>query len=205
MISATPALKSLFVIVWVVFVVSVVFVIPVVFRKETRMQTIGFGIRQKGRVQKGPEETWHRTSPTSFQLHTRDMEPPWLSLTGMHIQPDDQGCVSVRACLCVRVCACVSVRACLCVRGWVGVLVCACLCLSVCGIWTPFGSDRGSHRDPPERSWYSRRYFFGISSNALPRGFGGAIRGFGALSEIYLIKSTPPLENITYIKNILGN
>ena len=25
-------------------------------------------------MQKGLEETWHRTSPTSFQAHTRDME-----------------------------------------------------------------------------------------------------------------------------------
>ena len=32
------------------------------------------GIRQEGHGQKRLEETWHRTSPTSFQLHTRDME-----------------------------------------------------------------------------------------------------------------------------------
>ena len=42
--------------------------------KSKKTEFPELGIRQKGRVQKGLKETWHRTSPTSFQLHTWDME-----------------------------------------------------------------------------------------------------------------------------------
>ena len=51
------------------FAKNTVFATPKIGGEES-----GVGILQKGHVQKGPEETRHRTSPASFQLHTRDME-----------------------------------------------------------------------------------------------------------------------------------
>ena len=46
----------------------------VIWEAPINCDAMHFGIRQKGRVRKGLEETWTWDILTSFQLHTRDME-----------------------------------------------------------------------------------------------------------------------------------